>query len=289
MTLDTTAHTAPSAPPPLSFCPACGTSQPARRARLGSGEALLRCDACGHHFSTQTRSESKVAYNDHYSGFREDPVFSQAVREFIDASLRPRLPAGAKLLDLGCGNGEFMVAAAAAGYQVRGLDTSEAAVKLCRERGLQAAVGDFLDPAVARANTHDGVDLVTLWDVVEHLPDPHAFMRQVAASVRPGGMVFVKTPAIERLTLEVTRMAPRMAGALLQAPSHLQYFRKSSMTALLLRSGFRELDWLPSRSVRGKSQSGGLKKQVARRVVAAVHQASGDGNLLVFARTPARS
>jgi 2-polyprenyl-3-methyl-5-hydroxy-6-metoxy-1,4-benzoquinol methylase len=264
-------------------CPCCGVEGAVRRARFSADEIMFGCHSCGHHHLARNGSSAPVSYNDHYTGFREDPVFQEAVQRFVEESLRPLLPPGARILDLGCGNGAFMATASAAGYQVRGLDSSQAAVDLCRARGLDASRGDFMDDSVAKL--YQGVDLVTLWDVIEHLDAPEAFVRQVARTVRPGGWIFIKTPAIRGLTLEVTRLAPRAAGALIAAPSHLQYFRQTSLTALLLRSGFSGLQWLPSRSVRGKQSTGGLKKQIVRKVVAGLHRASGDGNLLVFART----
>jgi 2-polyprenyl-3-methyl-5-hydroxy-6-metoxy-1,4-benzoquinol methylase len=251
-------------------------------ARLSDG-VLFRCESCRHGHLARNGSAAPVAYNDHYTGFREDPVFERAAHQFVEQSLRPRLPSGSHILDLGCGNGTFMAAARAAGYHVRGLDSSQAAVDLCRARGLDAACGDFMDDGVAQL--YRGADLITLWDVIEHLDTPEAFVRQIARTLRPSGWIFIKTPAFGPLTLEVTRLVPRTAGALLSAPAHLQYFRQTSMTALLLRSGFSQLEWLPPRSVRGGESTGGLKKRIARKVVAGLHRASGDANLLVFART----
>jgi 2-polyprenyl-3-methyl-5-hydroxy-6-metoxy-1,4-benzoquinol methylase len=263
-------------------CPCCGVVGAVVRGRFSSDGIMFGCHSCGHHHLARNGTSAPVTYNDHYTGFREDPVFGRAVQEFIEGSLRARLPSGSSILDLGCGNGAFLSAVSAAGYKARGLDTSEAAVELCRSRGLDAARGDFMDDSVARA--YHGVDLVTLWDVIEHLDAPEAFVRQVVRTVRPGGWIFIKTPAVQPLSLEITRRAPRAAGALIGAPSHVQYFRQTSLTALLLRSGFSGLEWLPSRSVRGGQASGGLRKKIVRKVVAGLHRASGDGNLLVFAR-----
>jgi SAM-dependent methyltransferase len=268
----------------LVVCPGCGARAAQKKAELSRGDALFACDGCTHHFLRESEPASAAAIYDHeYHGYRDDPVFGAAVNRFIDEDLRPRLCPPARVLDLGCGGGAFLHALRDAGYSARGLDASEAAIAMCRSRGLDAAVGDFRDDRVA--DEYKGVELVTLWDVIEHLFDPAAFMRQIARILRPGGLVYVKTPGIGWLSLEATRRVPRLAGSLVAAPAHNQFFREASLSALLLRCGFEAPEWLPPRAVRATATSGSIKKRLARAVVKTIQRASGDHNLLVFAHT----
>lgn len=264
----------------IAACPACATANPPIKGTFGSAGILRGCPCCGHHFLTSPTPTAGF-YNDHYSGFRSDTVFARHVRGFVDTQLKPRLPTPASILDLGCGAGEFMFLAKEAGYHVRGLDGSEAAIKLCAQRGLDAAVGDFLDPDVA--NRYRGVDAVTLWDVIEHLEDPGAMLTQVSRVLRPGGILFLKAPSVERLSLELSCLLPRIGGAALSIPAHMQFFRRRSMTTLLRRSGFVELEWLPGQATRSPAAGGTLQRKLTRAAIGALRRASGDSNLLVFA------
>jgi len=62
------------------------------------------------------------------------------MREEITCNFVGRIPLGARLLDVGCGDGAFMIVDQEAGYKVRGIDVSPAAVEMCRLRGLRAEV-----------------------------------------------------------------------------------------------------------------------------------------------------
>lgn len=246
---------------------------------------LMRCLSCGHDFAWMF--EGAVAlethYGEHYSGFREDAVFANKIRTIIDSSLLPLLPAGASVLDVGCGNGEFLAAAAERGCRTYGLDFSEAAAQMCRGRGLAAQSGDFLTFDFA---DRAPFDLVTFWDVCEHLPNPVDFLTRAFSLIKPGGHVVVKVPLVTTKTVDLVCRVPRLAGALLSTPSHLHFFRKPGLLRLLERAGFGGFIWLPNEPLRGAGQTGGLKKKVTRGIRTALQSLAGDGSLLVAARRP---
>lgn len=249
------------------------------------GLPLMRCRPCGHDFALMFEGavDLETHYGQHYSGFREDPVFAAKVRSILVAHIAPLLPPAGSVLDIGCGNGEFLGAAKEAGFKPFGLDFSTAAAEMCRGRGLDAESGDFL--------TYDfegrgPFDLVTFWDVCEHLPTPLEFMDRALQLVKPGGYLVVKVPLVTARTVDLVCRLPRLAGALLGAPLHLQYFRKDTLARLLERAGSSTLVWLPNEPLRGTGQSGGIKKKVARGVREALQRWAGDGNLLVAARRP---
>ncbi|MDZ4695677.1 MAG: class I SAM-dependent methyltransferase [Deltaproteobacteria bacterium] len=222
-------------------------------------------------------------YGGHYSGFRNDPVFAEKVRAILNSHLLPLLPSAASILDVGCGNGEFLTAAAERGCKTFGLDFSLAAAELCRERGLMADSGDFL---AYEFKDRSPFDLVTFWDVCEHLQSPMDFIAKALTLVKPGGYVVVKVPLVTSRTVDIVRRFPRLAGALLGSPLHIHYFRKNTLEYLLERAGFGSLTWLPNEPLRGTNQSGSLKKRLARGVRTALQRWAGDGSLLVAARRP---
>lgn len=106
-----------------------------------------------------------------------------------------RAPAGLAVLDAGCGTGGFLAPLATFG-PVTGIELDEPALEWCRDRGaprLLRAVSDALPLPDA------SVDLVCLFDVIEHTPDDLAVLREVARVLRPGGHVAVSVPAYQWL------------------------------------------------------------------------------------------
>ncbi|MBW8874962.1 MAG: class I SAM-dependent methyltransferase [Acidobacteria bacterium] len=145
------------------------------------------------------------------------------IRERI-AAYRPflkDLPAGAPVLDLGCGRGEALALLREWGLAGRGVDASARMVELCRERGVEAEVGDlFAALAGAEAGSLGGV---VSFHVIEHLP-PAALDRLVRLAwraLRPGGVLILETPnplsvvvAARNFWLDPTHVRPVHPGSL---------------------------------------------------------------------------
>lgn len=260
----------------------CSAPVKGRMATL-SGRPLRRCDRCRHRFLEIPNPETvEVIYNDHYAGFREDPVFRRAAARVVSEHVQPRVPPPARLLDVGCGNGEFLEIARDAGYAVDGIDVSASAKELCERRGISVRVGDVRAPGQFAGA--DRYDLITFWDVVEHLPDPHSFLSSARSLLRPGGYVLIKTPRTSRASVRASAAIPRLAGAVLQAPSHVQYFDDGGLEALLNRAGFAEVSGIPVGEMRSSTSGGSLRRRASRWAVRHARKLAGDGNLLVLAR-----
>ena len=96
-----------------------------------------------------------------------------------------------RLLDVGCGAGYFLDAARAAGWEVQGVELSPAAARVGRERlRLDIFQGTLAEAAFADVQ----FDVVTLFEVVEHLRDPGEVLTEVARILKPGGVVAVQVP-----------------------------------------------------------------------------------------------
>jgi SAM-dependent methyltransferase len=105
------------------------------------------------------------------------------------------LPARARILDAGCGSGRNMVELARHGT-VTGVELSETSVALARERGS----GEVVAGSVLEMPFADGsFDLAVSLDVVEHLDDDLAALRELRRVVRPGGALLVTVPAYQWL------------------------------------------------------------------------------------------
>jgi SAM-dependent methyltransferase len=262
-------------------CPVCQTA-------VSFGEwRIVYCPACGHRWMRTSEIEQREieqsVYTQNYTGYRNDPVFEQAIRSLLDKEIVPRIRREAQILDVGCGSGDFLAAAKERAFRPVGIDVSEDGAKLCRARGLDAVAGDFLTK-----DFDTQFDAVTMWDVIEHLRDPGAFFERVHTVVRRGGLFIGKVPAFGAVSVGTSKRVPRLAGMLLGAPDHVQYFTRGSLGALLRRTGF-QVEWLnpPSNRLRGKRRGGSIKRRLGRSLAAAIKAVSGDQNLYFIATSRA--
>jgi SAM-dependent methyltransferase len=226
----------------------------------------------------------QAVYTCDYAGYRNDPLFEQAIRSLLDREIAPRIPPGARVLDIGCGAGDFLAAATERGFRAIGIDVSQGGARLCRQKGLEALAGDFLTQDFGPE-----FDAATMWDVIEHLRDPGAFFERTRDLLKQGGLFIGKVPAFGEISVELSKRIPRLAGMLLGAPDHVQYFTQESLGKLLRRTGF-EVEWLHPRSnrLRGTRRGGTLKRRIGRSLAAAIKYVSDDRNVYFVATAALR-
>ncbi|MEA1071028.1 class I SAM-dependent methyltransferase [Sphingomonas sp. LY160] len=140
------------------------------------------------------------------------PSFDKSMR-FEYRHLPPRSSGNAKLLDIGCGNGFFLLLASECGWDVRGVDPDESAVASARQKGLDVTVGDVfaVDPREER------FEYITMSHVIEHVHDPIAVMKRVGDLLEIGGRLWLQTPNFNAPTH--ASCGSRWRG--LEAPRHL--------------------------------------------------------------------
>lgn len=218
-------------------CVLCGARRPVRRFEK-SGFAFVACGGCGLVSLDPLPTPAALAAHHEasyragaYSGFAAAEDVRTAIAEDRLARLRPLAPVG-RWLDVGCSTGAFVAAAVRAGLAAEGLEVSAAAVEAARGRGLtvhHGAVEDFTPPA--------RLAVVTAFDVVEHLPDPVAFVRRVRPWLEPGGLFAATLP-------NVASVAARAMGRhwfYYAAPDHVHYFTPATIGRLLAEAGFEQV------------------------------------------------
>lgn len=243
---------------------------------------MLFCMACGQVSADLEEVESGMVEESYshldYGGFRGDSTFiASAVSEF-EKLPRPT-PSFCRLLDVGCGNGAALQVAVEKGWEGVGIDISPAAVHLCRSRGLTAHVRRLGDPA-----NGDSWHMLTLWDVIEHIPEPLEFLSQANARLETGGLLLVKTPLVEaRRAVHLMRHADRIGAIAFQLPGHVSLFSPMSLSIAFEASGFSVLRMERRGHLRGVRKGGAYRKRIARRLGRIAVKATKGGNILAVA------
>jgi len=234
-------------------CPACGGAGQSVGLTLWSGPGqvaeLGRCQTCRTQYwwsVTPGVDRSSDYWEEYKFELYEDSAVLRSYHEryarmlalLTRLDIRP-----ATLLDIGGGIGNFAEWASGQGISAMMSDVDPVAVDSARRRGVRAYTPDELDAAVPK----DGVDVVTLWDVVEHTADPAALVGEGRARLRPGGALFIETPDAAfpaRQVLLTLRSSTR--GRVDRTGSmyyweHKVYFTEQGIRALLGRLGLRVL------------------------------------------------
>jgi len=140
------------------------------------------------------------------------------------------------LLDVGCYTGVFVEIAQRHGWDAWGVEPSRWAVAQAQARGLHVVQGTLGTADLPEAT----FDVVTMWDVIEHVPDPRGALREVYRLLRPGGLVVVHT-------IDIESPFARLMGArwpwLMEM--HIYYFSRCTLRAMLEGSGFQVLSDQP--------------------------------------------
>lgn len=140
---------------------------------------------------------------DEYSESSNEPRYAELYsinnqRIAVIKSMRP----GGSLLDIGCGRGMFVKTARDEGYEAYGIDISERAVQYAIQ---QFDVNAKVTTLSEMTRTGKRFDIITLWHVLEHFPDPVVELKRVRSILTEGGLVFVEVPNLRSLKFILSR------------------------------------------------------------------------------------
>jgi len=234
---------------------ACGLCGSARRTtKFTDGPfSVVTCEECGLTYVTPRLVDASLIANVYdegywssssakdrgYTDYRADaPLYLKTYRKRY-ALVAKHFAKPGRVLDVGCAAGYFLKVCQEKGWDVLGLEVSDAIRPQAEERlGKSHVMAGLLEDApLAPAS----FDLVTFWDVVEHIPDVVGALKHVRTLLKPGGKLLIETQNV------ASRTAARMGKAWhhYKHAEHIYHFDPKTIADVLGRAGFRILENTP--------------------------------------------
>jgi len=200
------------------------------------GEPFVRCRGCGLVLINPRPVFGVVA--DTYDAAYSDGYIRKADKKRARckrwvARLQRRFVAGGRWLDVGCSAGFVVEAAQAAGYDAHGVELEAAAVDFARRELHLANIACGTLEAQAYPAAH--FDVLSMYDVIEHVPDLNATVAELKRLLAPGGVIEIRTPDVGHWT------TPRELAKWreIKPSEHLYYFDRRTLPKLFARHGLR--------------------------------------------------
>ncbi len=224
-------------------CLLCGTAPLRTLGTLPDSPStrVVRCETCNFAQLNPIPTDAELAAYYAHEYARQSGAADPASPGFIARKRREALdrwrfldqrgvaPTG-ELLEIGCAEGEFLVLARERRLACIGIEPDAAlAARAAKAASCTAVTGMF--PC---ALPNDTFDIIASFHVIEHVPDPLAFLRECVARLRSGGALYIATPDLEETASDLAHPVFR--------PCHLMYFSAAALRAAMLAAGCREAE-----------------------------------------------
>jgi 2-polyprenyl-3-methyl-5-hydroxy-6-metoxy-1,4-benzoquinol methylase len=237
---------------PEQACRACG-EQAAEFLFMVETNRVVRCRKCTHvYLNIVHTAESIRRMYEHYATNWGKKQYFEGIDDTVTRNLDDYLSrcrqlqqsgSGAlRLLDIGSGDGTLLSRALKQGFECEGVEISKPLAVETSSRLGCSVYTDFLTTLPLPAARFD---VITMYDLIEHLQDPAVELDAVRRLLKPGGIVFMLTPNDGALLRRVARFAYRASIRTVEKPMrrlyyvhHLSYFTAASLNTLLDRAGF---------------------------------------------------
>jgi len=193
---------------------------------------LVKSIPLGFVFASKIPTEQELI--DHYKKYPRSteisPITLRRYNELLDGFEKYKKTG--KILDIGCDVGHFLREAQKRGWEVYGTEYTDEPIKKCRAYGIHMNKGK-LDPTWYNRGMFD---IVTSFEVIEHIYNPVEEVRNINMVLREGGLFYLTTPNFNSLE----RYFLKSKYTIIQYPDHLSYYTRNTLNYLLKRNGFKK-------------------------------------------------
>ncbi|WP_448519840.1 class I SAM-dependent methyltransferase [Rhodoflexus sp.] len=214
-------------------CLVCRSPHLKRLERYYAKDYLVQCRNCGFVFAQKIPSPQELeAYYEGYG--RNDYLSPLTVRRYEELlqSWEPYRQTN-RLLDVGCGVGYFLETAKTKGWEVHGTEYTDRAVEICAAKGIAMQKG-ALNPELYAP---ESFDILTSFEVIEHINQPRDEMAKFYQLLRKGGLVYITTPNFN----STLRYYLKEHYNVIAYPEHLSYYTPATLERLMQSIGFRKV------------------------------------------------
>ena len=196
-------------------------------------DRIVRCKKCGLAFASPRMKREYIwegysAANDTKYATQGKDRLATFTRAFVKIEMY--VPSKGSLLDVGCAAGFFLKVAKDRGWGVEGIEPNQGLARWGKDHyGVPIRSVDFLTAGLPS----DHFDAITFWDVLEHVTDPGAYMRESFRILKKGGYLFINFPDFGS---PLARLAGKRWWFL--SPVHIYYFTRTTMVAFLKKENF---------------------------------------------------
>jgi SAM-dependent methyltransferase len=209
-----------------------------------SSYRVVRCDDCRLLMLSPQPSDAEldaIYSHTYFLGDNTDEARERVARMkratarlYLDKIASYRDQVGGRLLEIGCGHGDFLVEARQVGFEVTGVEIARPAAVVAAQRlgGGSVVCGPI--EGIAQGNAL--FDVCVISDVIEHTRDPLEFLRAIRRLLKPGGVLFIATPTLDSWSARLLRQ-----NWMEFKPEHLFYFDTVTIQNALYQAGFQQV------------------------------------------------
>lgn len=197
---------------------------------------LVTCLKCSFAFSNVKPSQEEL--DKVYGGYSREVGRTETTLQkmmYLALSLK-NLSKAKRVIDIGCGDGEFLSMFKGLGCEVFGTEYDPRTEEICRNKGITMLRGGVM-PSLSGLGNPEKFDLVIFTEVIEHINNPIDVIENIFHLLKKDGLLYVTTPNFESLERRVLRAQ----WGMICYPEHISFYSPSTLNSILKRCGFEKV------------------------------------------------
>jgi len=263
----------------ITVCPVCRTGRKFKfimeSGLRGGNFSLYLCKNCKVQFWYPMKNPGGRWYQENNPYKIREIIKTKLYRGYHKRFLEraKNLPCDIKILDLGCGTGEFLSELSKIGFTVFGTDFDEEAIKIAKKRfGLENVFADSFEDFFEKLRS-EKFDVITFFEVLEHLDDHEKFITNIKKILKPKGMIALSVPSRERALVNWNKWD--------FPPHHFTRWNKESIENIFSKYGFKVnfVDYVEVFRITMGAIDGKLRSELMQK---SFNKSKNNKNLFVF-------